>query len=121
MRTPRRRTIICIIAATLFFIVVGSAWVEFLSSTGKRVTQARFDRIHKGMSLNEVSKLVDGSTFSGLVNDINSVTFWDGPNYVWVALDHAKVTDKQLHVANFRETLEWYAKKCAKAAGISWK
>jgi hypothetical protein len=120
MRLPKRRTMICLIAVVLFLAIVGWVWVDVLTTTGRQITQEKFDKIQKGMSLNEVNKIMESSPIGGLVNDINAITWRDGPNFIKVDLDHAKVIGKDIHLASFWETAQWYAKNCAKKVGINW-
>jgi hypothetical protein len=120
MRLPKRRTMICLITAALFLAIVDWVWVDVLTTTGRQITQEKFDKIQKGMSLNEVTEIMKSSPIGGLVNDINAITFRDGPNYIQVDLDHAKVTGKRIHLATFWETAQWYTKNYAKKVGINW-
>jgi hypothetical protein len=45
----------------------------------------------------------------------------NGPNGIIVWFFKDSVVAKHLHLANHRETLQWYAKKGAEKIGITWQ
>jgi hypothetical protein len=100
-----------------------------------RITQANFDRIHKGMSWEDVLGIMDEPYLGarecfwedfGPLRRLNVdavATAWQrGPDWISVGfdLDSGKVVDKEIHLATTWETLTWYAKKGAEKIGIKW-
>jgi hypothetical protein len=101
--------------------LAGSVTLIFVSPS--RINQENFDRIQKGMSIEEVEEILweDGSHWV-----IQTFGTWrahhrweSGPN--WIRVDYVNngiVDDKELHLATVWETLQWYAKKGAEKVGI---
>ena len=123
MRLPRRRTIL-LSAAFLLAVIVGLAW---LFAPRSRITQENFDRISKRMKLSEVEQILgkcDGRqrihvTWTRTV--VQEHFRWtNGPNMIWVDIDHGKVVGKQITLVTGWEWVKWYAKKGAAKIGLKW-
>ncbi|HEV3081684.1 MAG TPA: hypothetical protein VGY66_18035 [Gemmataceae bacterium] len=99
--------------------------VALISFSQSRVTQANFDRIQEGMSLEEV-KAILGEEKGGDVPSsfaawlIGSHCWEHGPNRIDVRFLNDSAIEKHLHLATAWETLEWYAKKGAAKIGVKW-
>jgi hypothetical protein len=132
MRLARRR-ILWLSTALLLALVVG-AWCFVPRS---RVTLANFDRIHKGMSWDEVLGILD-DPYPGARTNGETEEFWQnlnpcgtavlmtgvvwhkGPDSICVQFDNSKVVHKEIHLATPWETLIWYAKHGAEKIGVTW-
>ncbi|HEV3082366.1 MAG TPA: hypothetical protein VGY66_21460 [Gemmataceae bacterium] len=103
--------------------LAGSA--TLILANPSRITQANFDRIHKGMSLDEV-KAILGEWQFGTGGLATTTDAWvEGENWISVefTFDGGKATvcDKSIHLATAWETLQWYAKKGAAKIGVKWQ
>ena len=83
MRMPSRRTF-WLSAATLLVAVVASAWVVMPRS---RITQANFDRIQKGMSLDEVTAILSARELGSASLGVAQVNWHEGENWISVDLE----------------------------------
>jgi hypothetical protein len=116
MRLPRRRKLW--LSAALLLAVAAGAWLL--------VPRNRFDRIHDGMSKNEVCAIIGGpgelvEMFVHGQEFVAETWSWrDGPNQIIVEFDDGKASGKVLHVATAWETLIWYAKHGAQKIGVKW-
>ena len=100
--------------------------VALILANPSRITQANFDRIQQGMSLEEVEKLLgkdDGQPSSFMTNKIHpwDIHRWrDGPSVIVVVFRDGKTRIQIAKLATASETLQWYAKKGAEKIGVKW-
>jgi hypothetical protein len=105
--------------------------VALVCSDRGRITLANFDRIHEGMTLENVEAILGASESwgwrrlhkvedpidDGLIEDHG----WrGGPNWMQVGFVDDRVHDKQIYLPTALETLRWYAKKGAAKIGVKW-
>jgi hypothetical protein len=102
--------------------------VALIYANPGRITQANFDRIQDGMSLEEVEEILgrlelDKGTWRGswVVHGNWVVHDWhNGPNWIAVRFLGGSANRKELHLATPWETLTWYAKTGAAKIGVKW-
>ena|SRR5438552_749069 len=132
MRLPRRR--ILWLGAVLLLAVIVGAWFLVPRS---RITQANFERIHKGMSEEEVRAILD-EPYAGARRENQAAAFWPdadpvgrpflvervvwhrGPDWIRVTFINDAVFNKQIHLATLWDTLTWYAEEGAEKIGVKW-
>jgi len=102
------------------------AWYLVISVDCGTVTQANFDRIQKGMTLDEVTAILGDWTF-GFRNPGTTTIVWpEGEN--WISVDFADrntddlrkaiVCDKSLHLVISWGNLQWHVKKGLEMIGV---
>ena len=89
-----------------------------------RITRENFDRIQKGMSLEQVEEILGEDDCQGLLL-LAAVTIdvkrWEhGPNQIVVRFLNGKVDEKGVHLLTAWETIQWYAHKGAVKIGVNW-
>jgi hypothetical protein len=107
-------------AATLLVAIVACAW---LLVPCWRITQHNLDRIQKGMTAQDVEKIL-GEGEHVYFDDIeyNRVSWREGISGIDVWFDSdGKAVAKVALIASTRETIEYYAKEWAKKVGIKWQ
>jgi hypothetical protein len=126
MRLPRRRTL-WLSAVLLLATVVGAS----LFVPRSRITQANLDRIHNGMTEQEIKAIVGepGPTdaydelrlaWIAFGADESRCTWRNGPNWIDVDFREGRAYQKDGHFATAWETVTWYAKKGAAKIGVKW-
>jgi len=95
-----------------------------ICSGPNRITQENFDRIHEGMSPEEVRKILgkdDRQVHVPTSEVTTEVDRWQlGPNRIVVRFTDGRLDEKDLHLATALEILQWYAKKGAAKVGVKW-
>jgi hypothetical protein len=91
--------------------------VALIYSSRSRVNLENFDRIQKGMSLEEVEAILG----KGKVFDDDAYKWNDGLNTIIVTFGHGRVEYKIRDLYTTWEAIEWYAKKGAAKVGITWQ
>jgi hypothetical protein len=112
--------------------------VMLILANPSRITQANLDRIHEGMSLEQVQAILgkgqcaemsSGSFFIRGIrhSDIPEMPRrwerwqWDsGQAYVSVIFTGGGVREKRISFRTLSGTMKWYAKKGAEKIGVKW-
>jgi hypothetical protein len=85
------------------------------------ITQANFERIQNGMSLEDVEAILWKGESAAMFNGTPVHATWEhGPNRITVVFYNGSVDGKQLNLASPWQNLQWYAKKGAAKIGIKW-
>jgi hypothetical protein len=122
MRLPRRRTI-WLSAALLLAVSVGLAWLLVPRS---RITQANFDLIRDGMSIEEVTAILGADASERFIlypaGDRYDERVWiSGANWIAATFDRrGALFDKQIRMATPWQTVTWYAQMIAEKIGVKW-
>ncbi|HEV3082040.1 MAG TPA: hypothetical protein VGY66_19825 [Gemmataceae bacterium] len=118
MRFPRRRTLW--LGAALLLAIAIVAWFVVPPN---RITQANYDRIHEGMTVEEAAAILGATDEFGYIPDGGSrqVGYWgDGPRGIRVYFLDRRVFRKDLCLPTTWEFLQWYAIKGAEKIGVKW-
>jgi hypothetical protein len=95
--------------------------VALILANPSRITQANFDRIQQGMSLEEVEEVLGKDETQGYAIRGEVYCWGHGPSEIIVWFRNGRAEHKHpLHLATIRETLQWYAKKGAEKIGVKW-
>jgi hypothetical protein len=95
------------LALLLLLGLSGSA--ALIYSSQSRISQANFDRIQNGMTEDEVTEII-GEPDGQVPTTVKALAYSNGPNYIVLVFHYRKVHEKEIHLANAWETLEWRAK-----------
>jgi hypothetical protein len=116
MRVPNRRRTLWLSAALLVAVLIG-AWLLVPRS---RITQENFDRIHVGMSVEEVTAILGDSELvhDEQVGDRRTKIWRSGPKGIAVGFYGEIVEDKHGSLPGPWATVRWYAKKGAEKIGV---
>jgi hypothetical protein len=108
--------------------LAGTAALFLVSQT--RITQANFDRIQKGMTIEEVEELLGKeheepwstkSSAALAMYEAQELYRWEqGRSKIIVTFQRGKVRQKLALFASPLENLRWYAKKGGAKIGINW-
>ena len=113
---------------TLLLGLSGSAALVFANPS--QITQANFDRVQKGMTLEEVEELLGKeheepwstkSSAALAMYEAQELYRWEqGRSKIIVTFQRGKVRQKLALFASPLENLQWYAKKGAAKIGVKW-
>jgi hypothetical protein len=96
--------------------------VVLICSSQSRITRARYEQLHDGMSRAEVYAILgepgDDEYDNGGPASRRSWCY--GPDFIIAAFNYDKLYKKEIHVATAWETLHWYVKKGAAKIGVKW-
>jgi hypothetical protein len=78
-----------------------------LTAPKSHINRTNFERIQNGMTVDEVVAIL-GQEPSQTGACGESAQWSDGPNWIYVAVERGKVSNKGIHIATALDTVKWY-------------